>query len=297
MQKGASIVWNIRIRRHPSAFFGLTETPGQFIRLFPSVACASASSPRSGTDGAIKGWHVTVKVAHRNALSLRCARAGYCCSIAALLVFFGSKNLQNAVAQGETRTISFHHIHTDEQLTVTYKVNGRYDEEALRKINNLMRDWRESQSIAIDPHLIDLLWEVHREVGSDEECIAVIKRYLSFFPSHCEERPPVMPVVDPSDRMDDDLLDVQHLDVVRGPLGGLAWHHLQYVLGLRAELLCLVGDLGCRRILADALDRYGRDALIQHGPLKGGWLTVRRLCKCHPLSEGWKYDPVPPVKT
>ena len=111
---------------------------------------------------------MTVKVAHRNALSLRCARAGYCCSIAALLVFFGSKNLQNAVAQGETRTISFHHIHTDEQLTVTYKVNGRYDEEALRKINNLMRDWRESKSIAMDPHLIDLLWEVHREVGAKE---------------------------------------------------------------------------------------------------------------------------------
>jgi uncharacterized protein YcbK (DUF882 family) len=121
---------------------------------------------------------VTVKVAHRNALSLRCARAGYCCSIAALLVFFGSKNLQNAVAQGETRTISFHHIHTDEQLTVTYKVNGRYDEEALRKINNLMRDWRESQSIAIDPHLIDLLWEVHREVGA-KEAIWIVCGYRS----------------------------------------------------------------------------------------------------------------------
>jgi uncharacterized protein YcbK (DUF882 family) len=119
-------------------------------------------------DGAIKGWHVTVKVAHRNALSLRCAQAGYCCSIAALLVFFGSQNLQNAIAQGETRTISFHHIHTDEELTVTYKVNGRYDEEALRKINNLMRDWREAKSTAMDPHLIDLLWEVHREVGSKE---------------------------------------------------------------------------------------------------------------------------------
>ena len=134
-----------------------------------------AASPRSGAYGAIKGWHVTVKVAHRNAF---CARAGYCCSIAALLVFFGSKNLQNAVAQGETRTISFHHIHTDEELTVTYKVNGRYDEEALRKINNLMRDWRESQAIAMDPHLIDLLWEVHREVGA-KEAIWIVCGYRS----------------------------------------------------------------------------------------------------------------------
>lgn len=109
---------------------------------------------------------------------MRCARAGYCCSIAALLVLFGSKNLQNAVAQGETRTISFHHIHTDEELTVTYKVNGRYDEEALRKINSLMRDWRESKSIAMDPHLIDLLWEVHREVGA-KEAIWVVCGYRS----------------------------------------------------------------------------------------------------------------------
>ena len=38
---------------------------------------------------------------------------------------------------------------------------------------------------------------------------------------------------------------------------------------------------------------YGRDALIQHGPVKGGWLTVRRLCKCHPWG-GSGYDPVPP---
>jgi uncharacterized protein YcbK (DUF882 family) len=121
---------------------------------------------------------VTVKLAQRNPLSFRCARAGYCCSIAALLVFFGTKNLQNAIAQGETRTISFHHIHTDEELTVTYKVNGRYDEEALRKINNLMRDWRESKSITMDPHLIDLLWEVHRELGA-KEAIWVVCGYRS----------------------------------------------------------------------------------------------------------------------
>ena len=119
---------------------------------------------------------MTVKLAQRK--SLRSARAGYCCSIAALLVLFGSKNLQNAVAQGETRTISFHHIHTDEELTVAYKVNGRYDEEALRKINNLMRDWRQSKSIAMDPHLIDVLWEVHREVGA-KEAIWVVCGYRS----------------------------------------------------------------------------------------------------------------------
>ena len=38
---------------------------------------------------------------------------------------------------------------------------------------------------------------------------------------------------------------------------------------------------------------YGRDALIVHGPVRGGWLTMRRLCKCHPFG-GSGYDPVPP---
>jgi methylmalonyl-CoA decarboxylase subunit alpha len=46
------------------------------------------------------------------------------------------------------------------------------------------------------------------EVGSDEECIAEIKRYLSFFPSHNGEAPPRRATSDPVDRLDDELLDV-----------------------------------------------------------------------------------------
>ena len=37
---------------------------------------------------------------------------------------------------------------------------------ALKKIDWLMRDWRQNQEIRMDPHLIDLVWEAHREVGS-----------------------------------------------------------------------------------------------------------------------------------
>ncbi|MFL6796770.1 MAG: DUF882 domain-containing protein [Xanthobacteraceae bacterium] len=83
-----------------------------------------------------------------------------------------------ARAQGETRTISFHHTHTNEDLTVTYKRNGRYDEEALKKINNVLRDWRASEPITMDPQVIDLLWEVHREVGAKEP-ISIVCGYRS----------------------------------------------------------------------------------------------------------------------
>ena len=35
---------------------------------------------------------------------------------------------------------------------------------------------------------------------------------------------------------------------------------------------------------------YG--AIQKYGAIKGGWLAVRRLLKCHPFHEGG-YDPVP----
>ena len=37
---------------------------------------------------------------------------------------------------------------------------------------------------------------------------------------------------------------------------------------------------------------YAVEALSQHGALKGGWLTLRRLGRCHPFCAGG-IDPVP----
>lgn len=38
---------------------------------------------------------------------------------------------------------------------------------------------------------------------------------------------------------------------------------------------------------------YALEALEVHGAWKGGWLTVKRICKCHPFHPGG-IDPVPP---
>jgi len=96
------------------------------------------------------------------------AHAGLACGVAALLLLCGSRGLQNAVAEGDTRSISLHHMHTDENITITYKRNGQYDEAALEKLNWLLRDWRRNQQTRMDPHLIDIIWEVHRETGAKE---------------------------------------------------------------------------------------------------------------------------------
>ena len=39
---------------------------------------------------------------------------------------------------------------------------------------------------------------------------------------------------------------------------------------------------------------YALEALEKHGALKGSWLTLRRLVRCHPFG-GNGYDPVPDV--
>ncbi|MBB3225229.1 membrane protein insertion efficiency factor YidD [Pseudoduganella umbonata] len=38
---------------------------------------------------------------------------------------------------------------------------------------------------------------------------------------------------------------------------------------------------------------YALEALREHGVAKGGWLAVRRVCRCHPWNAGG-VDPVPP---
>jgi putative membrane protein insertion efficiency factor len=38
--------------------------------------------------------------------------------------------------------------------------------------------------------------------------------------------------------------------------------------------------------------QYGLEAVSRFGALKGGWLALKRLGRCHPWG-GWGYDPVP----
>ena len=105
-------------------------------------------------------------------------RAGRRIGLAAFLLFLGSQSLESVIANGDTRTISFHHLHTGEDLTITYKRDGKFDEAALEKLNWLLRDWRVEQPIKMDPHLIDLLWEVNREVGG-KDSIQIVCGYRS----------------------------------------------------------------------------------------------------------------------
>ncbi len=68
-------------------------------------------------------------------------------------------------ASGE-RTISIYNIHTKETVSATFKRDGVFDKDALARINHVMRDWRIDEPTKMDAKLVDLLWEVHRKLGS-----------------------------------------------------------------------------------------------------------------------------------
>ena len=39
--------------------------------------------------------------------------------------------------------------------------------------------------------------------------------------------------------------------------------------------------------------RYAYEAINKYGALKGGWLALKRLLRCHPFNHDDWYDPVP----
>lgn len=69
----------------------------------------------------------------------------------------------------------------------------------------------------------------------------------------------------------------------------LAWVFSLPVRFYRVVFSPWVGH-GCR--YQPTCSAYALDALERHGAIKGAWLTMRRIARCHPLG-GAGYDPVP----
>src|SRR3954471_4394230 len=124
------------------------------------------------------GGLIVLAVFARQFKPLSTANAGCCAGLASLLLLAGAGSVQDATALNETRTLSFHHTHSDEDLTVTFKRDGRYDEEALKQLNHFLRDWRSQEQTTMDRRLFDILWEVYRDVDGKKP-INIISSYRS----------------------------------------------------------------------------------------------------------------------
>ncbi len=72
----------------------------------------------------------------------------------------------NADAARDERTIALYEIHLRETTTLTFKRNGVFIPSALKKFNYAMRDWRTGVVTRMDPNLLDLVWQLHKDVGA-----------------------------------------------------------------------------------------------------------------------------------
>ncbi len=108
----------------------------------------------------------------------RCRRGVLIGAVALAALLAGTRAGGDLVANGETRTLTIHHVHTQETVRVTYKRQGQFDRDALEKLNWALRDWRRDEPTSMDPRLFDIVWEVHRAVGSDEP-LHVVSAYRS----------------------------------------------------------------------------------------------------------------------
>ena len=64
-------------------------------------------------------------------------------------------------------------------------------------------------------------------------------------------------------------------------------------LPVRAYRLLLSPWVGHACRFQPTCSAYALEALERHGALRGTWLMLRRIGRCHPWG-GWGHDPVPP---
>ncbi|MDF2536378.1 MAG: hypothetical protein K0R18_2540 [Bacillales bacterium] len=69
-----------------------------------------------------------------------------------------------------------------------------------------------------------------------------------------------------------------------------------FLLAIRFYQLAISPYLGPRCRFHPTCSAYGYEAISRYGAIKGGYLTVRRILKCHPFHSGG-FDPVPEKKT
>ena len=65
-------------------------------------------------------------------------------------------------------------------------------------------------------------------------------------------------------------------------------------LMIRGYQLWISPLLGPRCRYQPTCSAYALEAVETHGALKGFWLALRRIARCHPLG-GHGHDPVPPL--
>ena len=69
----------------------------------------------------------------------------------------------------------------------------------------------------------------------------------------------------------------------------MRWLALKLIRGYQLAISPMLPP-SCRYV--PTCSEYGLEAITRYGILRGGWMTVRRIARCHPFAKGG-HDPVP----
>ncbi|MBK1643940.1 hypothetical protein CKO25_04560 [Thiocapsa imhoffii] len=77
------------------------------------------------------------------------------------------------------RILAFRHLHTDERIAVAYRIGDHYQRGALEGLNHFFRDFRTGDTTAIDPKLLDFLYDIKVALGDPDARYDVLSAYRS----------------------------------------------------------------------------------------------------------------------
>ncbi len=77
------------------------------------------------------------------------------------------------------RALSLHHMHTDEKISLVYRVGDHYKRSALQQLNYFLRDFRTGDTVAMDPQLLDILYDVKVHLGDPDAGYEILSAYRS----------------------------------------------------------------------------------------------------------------------
>ena len=100
------------------------------------------------------------------------------CSVAVVAFLAFTHITAHSAFAAEERRIELYNIHTKKTIDIVFKRDGKFVPDALQELNEFLKDWRRGVATKMDPALFDLIWEMHRELGSKKP-IHVISGYRS----------------------------------------------------------------------------------------------------------------------
>lgn len=87
---------------------------------------------------------------------------------------------------------------------------------------------------------------------------------------------------------------LKHLIYIKKIINSILIRILIFLIKFYQKYISTLLGPNCR--FYPTCSQYTLEALQTYGILKGGYLSIKRILRCHPFSKGG-YDPVPPKKT